>query len=108
MAMPQSYISLTEAAARKGVHYQTVRRAIARGHLRAMQVGGGVMIAPEDLAEWHPQYKHTPRLSRRAADDTIPAHMAGYPACVADTAGLNGYGANVPTDSSSTRYRDDG
>jgi hypothetical protein len=37
-----------------------------------MKVGGGVMIAPEDLAEWHPQYKHAPRLSRRAADDTIP------------------------------------
>jgi hypothetical protein len=27
------FLSLTEAATRKGVHYQTVRRAIARGHL---------------------------------------------------------------------------
>ena len=39
--MPQSYFSLTEAATRKDVHYQTVRRAIARGHLKAMKVGGG-------------------------------------------------------------------
>jgi excisionase family DNA binding protein len=35
------FCSLAEAAARKAVHYQTVRRAISRGDLKAMKVGGG-------------------------------------------------------------------
>ena len=59
--MPDTFISLAEAAARKRVHYQTVRRAIARGDLKAIKVGGGVVIAVIDLDVWQPQYKHAPR-----------------------------------------------
>ena len=35
------FCSLAEVAARKAVHYQTVRRAISRGDFKAMKVGGG-------------------------------------------------------------------
>ena len=59
--MPGDFVSLAEAAAHKGVHYQTVRRAVTRGDLKAMKVGGGVMIAMADLDQWCPQYKHAPR-----------------------------------------------
>ncbi len=67
--MPDTFVSLTEAASRKGVHYQTVRRAIARGDLKAMKVGGGVMITIMDLDVWQPQYKHVPRRYRREQSD---------------------------------------
>lgn len=62
--MTKPFIGLAEAATRKGVHYQTVRRAIARGDLKAMKVGGGVIIALADLDTWHPQYKHALRHNR--------------------------------------------
>jgi excisionase family DNA binding protein len=58
------FVSLAEASARKGVHYQTVRRAISRGDLKARKVGGGVIIALADLDQWCPQYKHAPRRSQ--------------------------------------------
>jgi len=67
--MPDNFVSLAEAAARKGVHYQTVRRAIARGDLKAMKVGGGVMITIMDLDVWQPQYKHVPRRYRHERSD---------------------------------------
>jgi len=57
-------LSLTEAAQHKGVHYQTVRRAISRGDLKAVKVGGGVVIAATDLDIWQPKYKHAPSTSR--------------------------------------------
>lgn len=63
--MPDTFVSLADAAAQKGVHYQTVRRAIARGDLKAIKVGGGVMIANADLDGWQPQYKHAPNRPRR-------------------------------------------
>jgi excisionase family DNA binding protein len=62
--MPGEFVSLADAAAHKGVHYQTVRRAIMRGDLKAMKVGGGVMIARADLNSWHPHYENAPRRHR--------------------------------------------
>ena len=56
MLAPGSLVSIAEAAARKGVHYETVRRAIARGDLKALKVGGGVVISPDDLEGWQPNY----------------------------------------------------
>lgn len=73
--MSDQFVSLTEAAARKGVHYQTVRRAIARGDLRALKVGGGVMIAAGDLDAWQPRYKHAPLRYRRTSPDCAPLHQ---------------------------------
>jgi excisionase family DNA binding protein len=64
-----SFVSLAEAAACKQVHYQTVRRAIARGDLKAMKVGTGVIIALADLDTWQPQYKHAPRRNRPVGRD---------------------------------------
>jgi len=60
--MPEqdSFVSLAEAAALKGVHYQTVRRAIARGDLPALKVGRGVIIAATDVAAWQPKSHHAP------------------------------------------------
>jgi len=78
--MPENFVSLADAATRKGVHYQTVRRAIGRGTLKATKVGGGVMIAEVDLNAWHPQYKHAPRRYRREvngeAGTSTPAAIA--------------------------------
>jgi len=65
--VPERYVSLTEAAIHKGVHYQTVRRAIARGALKAQKVGGGVIIAASDLDGWQPEYTHAPRHPRWGA-----------------------------------------
>jgi len=69
MAKPENFVSLAEAAIRKGVHYQTVRRAITRGDLRASKVGGGVIITLDDLDGWHPRYKNAPRRSRQERVD---------------------------------------
>jgi len=60
----KSFISITEAAERKGVHYQTVRRAIRRGNLSATKIGGGVLIAITDLDGWQPKYDHAPRIHK--------------------------------------------
>lgn len=78
--MLENFVSLTEAATRKGVHYQTVRRAIMRGDLKAMKVGGGVVIAVVDLDGWQPQYKHAPRRYRRDERDNETSVVASGPA----------------------------
>jgi excisionase family DNA binding protein len=57
-------VSIAEAAARKNVHYQTVRRAIARGELLAMRVGRAVIIAVEALERWQPHYERAPKTSK--------------------------------------------
>ena len=76
--MPETFVGLAEAATRKGVHYQTVRRAITRGDLKAMKVGGGVIIALVDLEGWHPHYKNAPRRHRQEWPDGIgPAAASG-------------------------------
>ncbi len=59
-----TFLSIREAAARKKVHYQTVRRAIARGALPATKVGRAVIISVEDLERWQPQYERAPKASR--------------------------------------------
>lgn len=66
-------ISLAEAAARKRVHYQTVRKAIARGDLKATKVGAGVIITLADLHEWQPKYKHAPRCRQVETDARRPS-----------------------------------
>lgn len=73
--MLEDFVSLAEAATRKGVHYQTVRRAIMRGNLNACKVGGGVLIAVTDLDAWEPQYKHVPRRYRHGPSDGV--HLDG-------------------------------
>ncbi len=81
--MPENFVSLADAATRKGVHYQTVRRAIGRGSLKATKVGGGVIIAEVDLDAWQPQYKHAPRRYRREVDDEGGDEVAtGTPAAI--------------------------
>lgn len=65
MPVQDTFLGLADAAQRKGVHYQTVRRAIRRGDLRAVKIGGGVVIALDDLDRWHPKYKHAPIMYRR-------------------------------------------
>ena len=55
------FASIAEAAERKNVHYQTVRRVIARGALRATRVGRAVIIASEDLERWRPHYERAHR-----------------------------------------------
>ncbi len=70
--MPNQYVSLADAAARKRVHYQTVRRAITRGDFTSIKVGGGVLITTEDLDGWQPQLKHAPRHRRRELNDPLP------------------------------------
>jgi len=67
------FVSLAEAAAHKRVHYQTVRKAIARGDLKATKVGAGVIITLADLHEWQPKYKHAPRCRQVETDDRRPS-----------------------------------
>ncbi len=67
------FVSLAEAAASKGVHYQTVRRAIARGDLKATKVGDGVIITLSDLHQWQPKYKHAPRRRQVVTDAKRPS-----------------------------------
>jgi len=64
MPVQDNFLGLADAARRKRVHYQTVRRAISRGDLKAAKVGGGVVIALEDLDRWQPKYKHVPSMYR--------------------------------------------
>ena len=67
VSLPGDFCSLAEAAICKRVHYQTVRRAISRGDLKALLKAlkvGGVVIALEDLNSWHPHYENAPRRYR--------------------------------------------
>lgn len=69
MRCMSEFVTLREAAELKGVHYQTVRRAIARGDLDATRVGRAVLVRPEALAQWLPLYNRAPsRHIKRAAD----------------------------------------
>lgn len=55
-----TFLSIADVARLKGVHYQTVRRAIAHGELPAKKVGHAVIIAAEDLDRWQPHYERVP------------------------------------------------
>lgn len=44
-----SFVSLTKAVERKGVHYKTMRWAIRWGNLAATKIGEGVLVAVADL-----------------------------------------------------------
>ncbi len=52
--MSDGPLSVAEAAAAAGVHPKTLRRAIARGDLRAVRPRGGrrIVILAEDLQAW--------------------------------------------------------
>lgn len=52
---------MTQAAALKRVHYQTVRRAIARGVLPAVRIGRAVIVDAEDLERWQPMHDRAPK-----------------------------------------------
>ncbi|HET9662474.1 MAG TPA: LuxR C-terminal-related transcriptional regulator [Thermomicrobiales bacterium] len=54
-AAPPGVLSAREAAETLGVHERTIRRAIARGELRAAKQAGMYQIAPADLARYRAQ-----------------------------------------------------
>jgi excisionase family DNA binding protein len=45
-------LSIPQVAALRQVHTDTVRRAIARGDLKAYRVGRQIRIRPQDLERW--------------------------------------------------------
>lgn len=45
-------MTVAEAAKRVGLHHRAIRRAIARGELRAVKVCSRIRIAPGDFAQW--------------------------------------------------------
>lgn len=53
-ATMHTWITVQEAADRSRVHHATVRRAIARGHLRAVRVNGlrEIRLRPSWVDEW--------------------------------------------------------
>lgn len=75
-------LTMIEVAKAKGVAYQTVWRAVARGLLHARRVGRTVLIAPEAAAAWRPCYDRVPRRFRgkprlpRTTATSVPARCA--------------------------------
>lgn len=65
--MSDEPLSVAQAASAAGVHPKTIRRAIARGDLRALRPGGGwrIVILPEDFAAW----RDAPVVPRSRAPD---------------------------------------
>ncbi|HEY7032706.1 MAG TPA: excisionase family DNA-binding protein [Thermomicrobiales bacterium] len=51
---PQGSYTLSEAAALKGVSYQSALYAVHSGHLRAERVGGRFVISGTALKGWRP------------------------------------------------------
>lgn len=49
---PRMAYDRKEAAALYGVSYDTIRKAIAAGHLRAKKVGNRYRISAEALRDW--------------------------------------------------------
>lgn len=60
----QDYLTVTQAAARKGVTHQAIRLAIAEGRLRASRLGGHWVIHRDDLAQYEPNYAPNTRKER--------------------------------------------
>ncbi|HEU5423205.1 MAG TPA: tetratricopeptide repeat protein [Nitrolancea sp.] len=70
----QELLGVLDAAIAKGVHQETVRRAIRAGHLPALRIGRNFVIRPADLQGWRPHYEKDP--GRREAGRT-PAARPG-------------------------------
>jgi len=51
-AVDAAWMTVAEAAERVGLHHRAIRRAIARGELRAVKVCSRIRIAPGDFAQW--------------------------------------------------------
>ena len=45
-------MTVAEAAEHVGLNHRAIRRAIARGELRAVKVCSRIRIAPDDFARW--------------------------------------------------------
>ncbi len=58
---PTGVYTLAEAAALKGVSYQSALYAVHAGHLRAQQVGGRFVVSGAALKAWRPG-RHPRRL----------------------------------------------
>jgi non-specific serine/threonine protein kinase len=61
-------LGVLDAAMAKGVHQETVRRAIRAGRLPARRIGRNFVIRPTDLRAWRPHHEKAP--GRRAARHT--------------------------------------
>jgi excisionase family DNA binding protein len=66
-----SLCGVVDAAAAKGVHEETVRRAIRSGRLPAVRIGKNFVIRATDLEAWQPYYEKAPR-RREVRDDQRP------------------------------------
>ncbi|HLI25687.1 MAG TPA: helix-turn-helix domain-containing protein [Chloroflexota bacterium] len=68
-------LGVLDAAIAKGVHQETVRRAIRAGRLPARRIDRNFVIRPADLQAWQPHYEKTP--GRPAARDALVTLAAG-------------------------------
>src|SRR5690606_17831407 len=67
-------LGVPDAAIAKGVHQETVRRAIRAGRLPALRIGRSFAIRPADLRAWQPRYEKAPgRPADRGAPPTLAA-----------------------------------
>jgi excisionase family DNA binding protein len=59
------YISVSEAAARSGMHPQSIRDSIKAGRLKGMKSGGIYLVDAEDLSNYQP-IGHRPKKEKVA------------------------------------------
>lgn len=85
----QAQIGVLDAAQAKGVHEETVRRAIRAGRLAALRVGGRLVLRVADLDAWQPAYTKAPRNRTPGDARTRDAVSAG------STADGHGYAATA-------------
>lgn len=71
MTVLVDYLTVTQAAARKGVTHQAIRRAITEGRLRASRLGGHWVIHRDDLAQYEPNYEPNRRIPQSGRDGGI-------------------------------------
>lgn len=74
VAAGATLMTVNEAAERVGLHHRAIRRAIARGELRAVKVCSRIRIAPDDFAGW----LDASRLAPEASEP--PSHPRPAPA----------------------------
>ncbi len=68
-------LGVPDAAIAKGVHQETVRRAIRAGRLPARRIGRSFVIRPADLRAWQPHHEKAP--GRPAARDAPATRAVG-------------------------------
>lgn len=74
--------TMIEVASAKGVAYQTVWRAIARGRLPCRRVGRTVLIPAEAVAAWNPCYDRVPHRYRNQPRQPRPQPRRAPPRLV--------------------------